>query len=96
MKYKSSHGFVLKCSCTNIELDFGVLALRREENHLKLQLGCLVFSTTATNLLMVMLYDCVFDAHYCSVKLIYFQKLRFTTNCINKRIELEEDEYICK
>ena len=39
---------------------------------------------------------CVFDAQYCSVKLMYFQKLRFTTNYINKRIELEEDEYICK
>ena len=27
---------------------------------------------------------------------VYPQKLRVTTNCVNKKLELEEDEYICK
>ena len=27
---------------------------------------------------------------------VYSQKLRVTTNCVNKKLELEEDEYICK
>lgn len=46
------------CSCTVVELEFGVVVLRREENDSKLQMGCLVFSTKAANLLMerVILY----------------------------------------